>query len=270
VNKSGAANALLVDTSDTTLSLQEISSGRDALILYGTSGGALISSSTNDFQNVVDGLNLTVVDGTLAPVTVSVKATSSSVVSNAKEFVAAYNSFRKSLDTTTDFNEENLTTGILFGSSVALQADTGLTNIITDRFFGVGEFESLEEVGISLTDKGQMELNEAKLTAAFNKDPESIKQLFTHKTKGVAAKLNAELDRLAGTGSSLLGSRTATLTRVIESNTERIDLMTATLDRQRERLLLQFYHIETTIAKMQDNLKALDSFQLVPPLTSTK
>ena len=94
VNDSGAANELLIDTGATALSLQEISSGRDALVLYGTSGsgGAVVSSSTNTFENIVDGLNLTINDGTLEPVTVSVKASSNSLVSNVKEFVAAYNS----------------------------------------------------------------------------------------------------------------------------------------------------------------------------------
>ena len=79
----GAANELLVDTSDTDLELQEITAARDGLLLYGSSGtgGVLISSSTNQFENVVDGVNLTINDGSLKPVTVSVKTTTSSLVS---------------------------------------------------------------------------------------------------------------------------------------------------------------------------------------------
>lgn len=44
-NDSGAANELLVDTSSSSFSLQEISSGRDALVLYGSSGTAGASSA---------------------------------------------------------------------------------------------------------------------------------------------------------------------------------------------------------------------------------
>src|SRR4029079_29904 len=90
VDKSGAANELLLDTSNTRLSFQEVSSGRDALLLYGTSGsgGVLISSSSNTFSNVVDGLDVTVKNGTKAPVTVNVGSSTSSLVSTAKDFLA--------------------------------------------------------------------------------------------------------------------------------------------------------------------------------------
>jgi hypothetical protein len=43
--------------------------------------------------------------------------------------------------------------------------------------------------------------------------------------------------------------------------------MTDSLARQRERLLLTFYNLETTVSKLQDNLSALSSLQVIPPLT---
>src|SRR4029078_9215294 len=60
-NKSGAANEQLIDTSGNSLSLQEISSGRDAAVVYGSnaSTGVLVSSSTNQFSNIVSGLDIT-------------------------------------------------------------------------------------------------------------------------------------------------------------------------------------------------------------------
>jgi flagellar hook-associated protein 2 len=272
VGDSGAANELLIDTGATGLSLQEISSARDALVLYGTSGsgGAVVSSSTNTFQDIVDGLNLTINQGTLEPVTVSIKASSSSIVSNVKEFVAAYNSIRSTLDTVTEFNAEDLTTGILFGTSEALRVDSDLSIVMTSRFFGVGKFDSLAAIGITVDDKGKLSLDESKLSAAFNTDPDALKKLFTDEDRGLAAKLDSVLETLAGEDSSLLASRTDSLTRIIEANNKRIDEMTARLERQRERLLLEFYSIETTVARLQDNLTALSALQIIPPLTSTR
>jgi flagellar hook-associated protein 2 len=270
VDKSGAANALLVDTGETGLSLQEISSGRDALVQYGTSGpgGVLISSFTNLFQNIIDGVNVTVNSGTLQPVTVSVAASSAALVKDVKEFVAAYNSIRDTLATVTSFNAEDLTTGILFGTQAALRVDTDISRVITSRFFGVGQFGSLAAVGINLDDKGRMTLDESKLTAAFNSDAAGLKTLFTDKNGGFAAKLNNVVEQLAGANGSLLSSRTDSLTRIIDINNARIDDMSARLDRQRERLLVEFYNLETTVAKFRDNLSALNSLQIIPPLTS--
>jgi flagellar hook-associated protein 2 len=272
VDKSGAANELLIDTTNTRLSLQEVSSGRDALILYGTrgSGGILISSSSSTFSNIIDGLDLTVKEGSQKPVTVNVSASTTSLVSTAKDFVSAFNSLRDTLDKMTAYDADTSTAGILFGSSEALQVESNVLILITQQFFGVGQFQSMAEVGITVNDKGKISLDESKLNAAYNKDPDAVKKLFSDSKRGMATKLDAAIERLAASHDSVLSSRTDTLTHTIESNTERIDQMTERLDRQREVLLNQFAALESTIARMKDNLSALSSLQIIPPLTSSK
>ena len=94
-----------------------------------------------------------------------------------------------------------------------------------------------------------------------------LKNLFTDNKRGVAKKLNEVVERLAGEENSLLTTRTDSLTDLIEANTKRLELMTDSLARQRERLLLTFYNLETTVSKLQDNLSALSSLQVIPPLT---
>lgn len=271
-DKTGAGNEMLIDTSNSTLSLQEISSGRDALVLYGASGGSgvLISSTTNQFSNIVNGIDLTIKDGTQKPVTVAVTSTSSKLVSNVKEFVAAYNSIRDTLDKTTSYDADSQTTGLLFGTSEALRVDSDLSYLITSRFYGVGEFDSLAEVGISVDDKGKMTLDETKLTTAFNKNPSALKSLFTDDKRGVTKKLGDMLDQLAGEDKSLLSARTQSLTDIIKANNARIETMTDQLTRQRETLLLQFYNLETTVSKLKNNLNALASLQVISPLTSSR
>jgi flagellar hook-associated protein 2 len=105
------------------------------------------------------------------------------------------------------------------------------------------------------------------LTSAYNTDPEALKTFFTDETSGLATKIDAAVERLAGTASTaLLTSRAETLTRKIDANTERIAFMDLTLERQRERLLNEFYRIETVIAGMQTSLDALATFQPIPSL----
>jgi flagellar hook-associated protein 2 len=272
VNRSGAANELLIDTTGTRLSLQEITSARDALLSFGTAGagGVLISSQTNKFENVVDGLNVTVNDGTLKPVTVNVTSTTSSLVDTAKDFVKSYNSLRDALGKATAFDADNLTTGILFGTTEALQVDHNISNLITSRFFGVGQFQSLAAVGIGLDDKGKMSLDESKLNAAYDKDPDAVKKLFTDDKLGVSKKLDDVIEQLAGKDHSILSSRVDSLKDMIDANNKRIDQMSDQLDKQREALMNQFALLESTVAKLKDNLSALSSLQVIPPLTRSK
>ncbi len=270
-NNSGAASELLIDTSDTSLSLQEITSGRDALVVYGSSGsgGVLVSSSTNQFSNIVSGLDLTVNSGTQSPVTINVASTSSSLVSGVKQFVSAYNSIRTTLDKLTAFDPTALTTGLLFGSSETLRVDTDLSRLVGATYSGVGQFNSLASVGITLDKDGQMQLDQDKLTAAFNKDPDSVKSLFADDKNGISVKLNDTLEQLAGAQNSLLSAKADSLSKTIDSNNDRITQMSDRLDKQRTSLLEEFDRLETTISNLKNNLNALDSLQIIPPLGGT-
>jgi flagellar capping protein FliD len=272
VSNPGAANELLIDTANTRISFSEITSARDALLSFGTigTGGVLLSSSSNKFENVVDGLSVTVNSGTQTPVTVNVSSSTDSLVSTANEFVKSYNSLRDNLAKYTSFDATALTTGILFGTSEALHVDSGLSNLITSRFFGVGQFQTLASVGINIDDKGKLSLDEDKLDAAYEKDPDAVKKLFTDEKLGVGAKLNSTIEQLAGKDHSILGAKTDSLNDLIKANNARVDQMDEQLDRQREALMNQFALLESTVAKLKNNLTALASLQIIPPLTSTR
>ena len=272
--ETGVANELLLDTTDSPLNLQQLSSAQDGLLLYGSassaSQGILISSSSNTFANVVDGLNLTVVEGSEDPVTVTVAASNTSLTSTVEEFVKAFNSLATNIDDVTEFDAEALTTGILFGSTSVLRVEADINRVLSGRYFRVGDLKSLEAVGIKFTDKGQMELDKTKLQAAFADDPESVEKLFAEEEFGVVAKLTEAIKQLAGEEGSTLASRSNTLVRRIEANDARVEAMNASLDRQRERLTMQFYQLESVVAQMQSSLDALSNFTPVAPLSSTR
>ncbi len=272
VDKSGTANALQLDTTGTSFSFEAISAARDAKLLFGTvgssGGGILVSSASNQFTGVISGLDLTINKDSQTPVTVRVATTTAGVSSQLKEFASAYNSLRDFLDQTTDFNQEDLTTGILFGTRAALGVESDLTRLLTARFFGVGSVDSLEAVGLSLNDKGKLEFDQTKFDTAVAKDPDAVNQLFTDEDLGVVKKLNDTIERLAG-DNSLLSSRTKTLTDIIEANADRLTVMDDRLNRQREALLIQFAQLESMIASLQQNLSALGALQIIPPLTSS-
>ncbi len=216
----------------------------------------------------MSGLELTAIDASDTTVSVSVTASSQDVVDTAQHFVDAYNSIRTNLDQVTDFDPEAQTTGILFGTTAALRVEAGLSHIVSGRFFGLGKFSSLEAVGITLDDKGKLSLNKTKLRSAFDDDPNALANFFAQDVLGVSAKLGEAVDRLAGENSAL-SSRVDALRIRIENNTNRLDGMDELLDRQRERLFNQFSLLESTIATLQRNLSALDSLQIIPPLSGS-
>jgi flagellar hook-associated protein 2 len=263
----GAANELLVRSSIDGVSFSETSAGRDALAQLGGAGGVITSSTTNVFENVVPGVRFTARQVATAPVNVTVTADDQPAVRAAQGLVDAFNSLRTTVSGFTDFDSETLTTGILFGRSEVVRIEADLGRLLSGRISGAGAINSLESLGISLNDQGQLTFDSAKFSEAYAASPNDVEQFFASQNSGVVARIDALVEQLAGSENSLLSSRSRSLTANIEVNTERIDQMTSQLDRQRDRLLLDFYRLEETIAKIQGNLTAVESITAFEPLS---
>ncbi len=270
VDDTGIANQVLVDGLDVGLEFQQITAARDAILEFGgaTEGsGVLITSSTNTFDEALTGVELTIKSTSHDAVNVNVAVTDDTLVSTMQDFVDAFNSIRDSLDEMTSFDAEALTTGILFGTTAALRVEQDLTNVLSGRFYGVGNFTALVSIGLSFDDTGHLELDTSKLEDAYASDPDALETLLTDESLGLAGKLGSALDRLAGDDNSVLSTRADTLENKISDNSDRLEFMDDRLATQEEYLLNQFYQLEALISQLQQNLTALDTFVPLDPLS---
>lgn len=274
VDATGSGSQLLVDAADAGFLFEETSRGEDALLLYGNftnpGAGVLLSSSDGKFAGAIGGVDVTVKEASETPVTITVSQTSTEFVEGIEDLVESYNALRADLAELTDFDSEALTTGLLFGSNEALQIDTRLSLALTSRYFGDSSFRSLEQLGLSINDDGTIALDSAKLQAAFEDDPAGVEEFLTDANNGVAVKISAVIDRLAGEDGSLLAARSDSLQDSIAANDDRLAKFELQLERQEERLFLQFTQLETLIARMQSSLSAIQNLQAIPPLTSAR
>ena len=274
VDSAGDANEVLVDALGTDFEFSEIAKAQDALLLYGDGGlpgaGVLVSSADNTFENSVGGLNLTVVAPSDTAVEVNVTSADTPLVTAVQDMVDAYNSLRSDLGELTSFDAETNSTGLLFGTREALIVDQRLSRALTDRYFGLGDLQTLEQLGLSVGDDGKLELNKTKLQNAFANDPESVQEFLTNTERGFVAKLTPTIDGLVDADSGAFGHRFDALQSTIDANELRIEQFTESLDRQQNRLYLQFTQLETIISQLQANQSALANLQPISPLTSTK
>jgi flagellar hook-associated protein 2 len=272
VDKTGAGHELLVDGEAAGLNFEQLEAARDAVLEIGSlSGGTglLVRSADNTFNDVVPGVDLEVLAASTQSVKVDVAKAQSQITSAIEDFVEAFNSVRTNLDSVTSFDEEARTTGILFGTTAVLRVESDLNRVLSGRFFGVGQFTSLQAIGLSFDDKGKLKLDSTKLNQALADDPAAVERLFTDESVGVAAKLKSSIQQLAGEDDSVLSTRAKSLADIIKTNSERIKFMDERLTRERERMLLTFAQLESTIASMQQSLSALAGLQAIPPLTSS-
>ncbi|MBI1248301.1 flagellar filament capping protein FliD [bacterium] len=270
---SGEKGRVVVDSSNSQFNFDEIVKAQDALLLFGStsnaSAGILASSSTNNFDNVLDGVSLTVNGASTSPVNVDISVTNDNLLKVAQDFVDQYNNLRDYLDQQTVYNENDGTSGPLFGSVAALRIDTELGDLLTSRFSNLGKVQSLQQLGFDINDSGKLSLDSTKLSAAFDNDQDAVKNFFLKDTVGFAYKVDNLSEQFAGEKNSLLVSRAQALQARVDLNTARIKEMNDHLSRRQDQLLQKFYDLETTIGKLKSNQSAIDSIQYIPPVGSS-
>lgn len=268
----GAAGQLVIDGGDLGLDFQDISTAQDALLQIGGAGttGVLVASANGKFDEVQPGLDATLLSADTSTVTVNVDQTVDSVASALQLFVDQYNKLRDKLDVYTNFNPDAGTKGTLFGSSETLRLDSSLSRLITGRHFNDGAVRSLAELGVAIDDQGKLTLDRTKLQERYEADPDSVTEFFADEDRGFAAKVDKVLETLVGRDRSLLINRTQALQNKIDDFGQRIDAFTGRLERSRERLLLEFYNLEQTVSRIQNNLTAINQIQVIQPISSSK
>ncbi len=257
----GRSGELMIDTSELGLRFEESSAAQDAKLLLGapsaTGVGPIVTGTSNVFKDVVPGLTLEALNTSDTAVTVTVNGTNEPIIAAAQAFVDSYNALHKKLKEVTAYNTDTQKGGVLLGDSSALHIDTDFAQLLSGRVFGVGDIQSLEEVGLELKDDGTLSLDKDKLRARQTESPEGVQAFFQTKDLGLAAKIDKLIEGLAGEDDSILVNRAAALERKIQVNDQRVKFFNEMLTRKRDVLLNQFYTLESTIAKIQSNTNAL-------------
>lgn len=181
---------------------------KNANILF---NGVEVSSSTNVFDKVIAGVNLTV--ASVGTSNISVTADKDVTRNNIQKFVDAYNNLNKLLSQATKFEEDEKTkqktVGPLQGDSATVSLQNSLRmltqGIVTNA---TGGLKRLSDVGIEMQRGGTLSLNTSKLNAALDK-PEQLKAVFaarddvTGQGGGIATKFKAMTDKMLSLSGTL-------------------------------------------------------------------
>ncbi len=266
---SGDIGRVVAEGDTVGLTVNSSGAGRDAIISVGSggdSGGTLVRSSSGSIVNAIDGLTLSIKELSASPIEVSVTSSNSTIEKNLQLFVDQFNKVRDKIDKETAFDPTAKTSGQLFGSNETLRVDQALTRFISQRTFSSGKIQSLEQLGVSLDDKGKLKFDKTKLAAAIETNSKDVQTFFTEEKTGFTVRAKAVLDNLVGVKNSVLVNRSQSLQRQIENSTDRVTFLNFRLDKEREKLLKQFYNLESNLAKIKNNGSALNQLGI----TTTK
>ncbi len=267
---SGAAGELIIDDSQTGLGVTMLAPAQDARVFYGSSSetGILLTSATNTFDNVIEGLTFTAGNVADQPVTVSVARDLNSLVTALKGLVEGFNAALDRVKEAGAYNADTETRGVLQGEGTLRTIQGRLTRMFANTLYAGGQFTRLADVGIKTETGGQLSFDEEQFRAAYAAEPEALETFFTDADYGIATQIEQRIKQLTDTD-GLISRATATLDDRTELLQARVTQLNEQLDRKRARLLRQFQAMEAALAQLQAQQATLSSLAALADSYST-
>lgn len=218
--------------------LTEVDTAADAQITI--DGAIVVTSSTNEFNDVIDGIDITAkkvqgVDDDSSQIKIS--EDNSNIKDTLNKFVEAYNELIDLNENYSKVGDGN--SGILSGDSLLRGVMSKIKNEITSDFnFGSDGETSLLQLGIETDKYGKLSLDETKLNDAINENVDNVQTFFvgTDSEAGFAGSIDELLafyTETDGVIQSRLDSK--------ENQLDRIDTDRANFSRKMESLEARLY-----------------------------
>lgn len=254
---SGASGELVVDGLDMTT----LTRGQDASIVFGAdaNSGVVLTSSDNNFKDIVPGLDVEANQVSDDPVTITVGRNLDAIIEQLSGLVTAFNSASDRINELTKYDTETETAGLLLGDGTAQFAESRLLRAFTGTIRTSGAIRRLSDIGIKLQtvdEGGALAFDEEKFRAAFEANPDAVIEFITNPDDGAATRIDKALKAIADP-KGVIDNRTKTLDRERDLFQDRVDDLNGRLQRKRERLTRQFLAMEQALSNLQSQQTAL-------------
>ena len=226
---------------------------------FSIDGGPTLISSSNTLDSAmlgVTGLAVTVDSATTQ--TLNVAADTGKMRDNIDDFIDAYNAVQTYIDTVTKTTTVSgkVTTAVLTSNRDVQDWATQLRRLAFASVGGAGTIDRLDDLGIDLSESGQMSIKDAdKLTAALTDHGADVEAFFTTATTGFAAKFDDRLTKLIKFGDDSQDR----LTKTNANLDQQIADMQRRLDQQRTLLTNSFIAMESAQSKIQQQSSAISN-----------
>jgi flagellar hook-associated protein 2 len=165
------AGTLVAGQTFTITGTPPVQQAADASVTLGSGSGALtVQSPSNTLNNLINGVTVNLLAPTNGqPVTLTIAADTSGASKAVQGFVQAYNDLASSISQQQTYDAETGTAGPLLGNSDLEQIQSQLADILNSAVPGANPLlNNLTALGITLSDQGQLTLDQSKLTSALS------------------------------------------------------------------------------------------------------
>jgi flagellar hook-associated protein 2 len=241
-----------------TTKLTETQDAKDSIIHV---DGVKVYRATNTIDDVIEGVTITLKDIHTGweeeppeSDTLTVSRNTSAVVSKVNSFVSAYNTVLGFFETYQQYDQETKITGILFGDTTTTMIRRGLRDRVGDMVPGVGSFNRLADLGVTLNDEGELEVDSSTLNDALDDHFDDVLKFFTQSTggsEGFAVRMVDSLESFLNSVDGTLPAREEGIRSTIDDIQENVERLEARIEASEILMRAQFNALEVLLGQYQ-------------------
>ena len=239
---------------------KKLQSSQDAIVNY---DGLTITRGSNQIADVISGATISLNATTSESIRLTITSDTDTLKTSLKSVVTAYNELQsliKNLGTESSASTDAMNGALANESGMLNQLKSTIRSaIFADSGTKAGNINALRDIGISLSQTGNMTFNETSFTSAAASDYTDIvtmltanttdQNLFSTAEKGLSQDIATVLDDLtASTG--LVAVRAKGADTIVLSHKAELETLEARMEAVYQRYLKQFAAMETIMASM--------------------
>jgi len=251
----------------------KLQTAQNATVVY---NGLTVSSSSNQMNSLIPGVNLNLLKTTSTNVVLGVSRDATKATTAIKNVVTAFNTFDQIVNELSSAKSK----GELANDSIVRQIRTKVRNLLINESSVTGAtINRLSDMGISIDRRGVFQVNDTTLQSALTSNFDEIKDYFSAGTdnqsaystsaRGVAGDMVKMIDDYLGSSGAVTNSQlsdTKTLSK-IASDQEALDEKGLRIE---ERYTKQFSAMNKILDEMKSLQKYMESQLEHLPFTSSK
>lgn len=171
------------------------------------------------------------------------------------EFVDAYNTLMKALNTATSTGTDSSNAGVLNGDSSIRDMKRQLSQMVSTALSSTGTYRTLNDLGVSTNRDGTLSLDTKALDQAIAADPKAITQLLNPSVKtatnvGIAGLMDSVRDNIKKDGGPLATTQDK-YEKLAKELTDQLDKLDTQMTNYQDQLTKVYSAMETRLSAMK-------------------
>jgi len=249
----GAKNAIDI-TADISFRNPKGSQASDAEIRI---DGILIRRDTNEIDNLVEGVNITLTK--TGESRISITQDTDKITEKMQEFVTKYNELLDSVKSLTNYDEDTKVAGVFQSSSEIRNMLAPLKDIFATTISGAGKMS--EDFGLKVERGGKITFDEDKFKEALSDDTTAVQNFFIGEgeTKGIFRNMNTELFQIGTSSDGVLKTLKVNYDAKSKALIESLEKAQERLDAKYEIMQQKFAAYDAVIGRLSQASSTLTS-----------